>query len=507
MQTIISVNTMQSGYVYVGPTYQYKTLTQAFAANQFQVIIPDEYVMEDTVVFNKDNVYSLTVLDEIKINKLNINTDGTVLYIVFDGIGIVTFTSPNPFVYMDSTTGLGLYFNSTRVNSTVPFSIDATFIQGSNTRFASDFTMTFNKFSTTSGIMSLNSCQFSSDVVLLDLVSADSYIVDCTSCQFKGLTIKATKELPTDPGTYSAYITLSSCIINNLYLQPDGSKILTPNINIIGTALFDIESDLLTPCTFYTSNIINCGIASSTNYFPNLYFSNINGSTVEDPINISGVEQSSIVNTLFNEGLTVTIGMDSSSLTSNIIAGTLSIASIEDSNISYNTADILDIDVINRTGINNNIINTELTTNTITNSNIGWNILPALSSVSVTGTNIIGHKNIAMELDNVTNTNIESNIGLDFGSPSCTNVTLVSNVMSTDTNIADANGITFSNNSTLTGQNTLNIVTMTNFAINSNRLINLNINVATNGTVTSNIYGSSLIGIPTNVVTSSNVIV
>lgn len=507
MQTIISVNTMQSGYVYVGASYQYKTLTEAFAANKFQVIIPDEYIMEDTLVFNKDIIYSLTILDEIKINKLNINTDGTGLYIVFDGIGLVTFTSSNPFVYMDSTTGLALYFNSTRINSTVPFSIDATFIQASNTRFASDFPLSFCKFSTTSGIISLNSCQFGSDLTLLDLISANSYTVECISCRFSKLLIKATKELPTDPGTYTAYITLSTCIIEDLYLEPDGTKILTPNINIIGSGLLNISSDLMNPCTLYTSNITNTAIANTNTLFPNLYYSNIIGSIIEDPIEIRNSEFSSMSNNLFNDNVTITIGIDSTIITGNIFTDTLSIASAEDSNIAYNTISTLDIGVLNRCSIQSNTINNGLTTQTLLDSNITYNTLSALSSVNVTNTNITGHKNILMELDNITNSNIESNIGLQFESQSCLGTSIISNVLNSDITITSGDNITFSNNSTIGGEYALNTNTLDRFVLNSNRLVNPNINIATDGCIVSNIYRSNTIGLSTNVTIIGNTII
>lgn len=508
MTTFISVNTMQSGYVYVGPAYQYKTLTQAFAANQFQVVIPDEYVMEDTLIFNQDIIYSLTILDEIKISKLNINTNGTGLYIIFDGIGVVTFTSSNPFVYLNSTTGLALYFNSTRINSTVPYSIDATFIQASNCRFASDFATTFNKFSATSGIMSLNSCHFSSDVTLLDLVSGVSFTVNCVSCQFENLFIKATKELPTDPGTYLAFITLDSCVIGELFLQPDGSKILTPNINIIGTFISNIASDLLTPCTLYTSNVTNSGIALTTGYFPNLYFSNLIGSIIEDIATINSVEQSTIMSTLFNEGLTIAIGMDSSNITSNVFSTTLAIASAEDSNVTSNVVDVLDIGVINRCGINLNLINTEMTCNNVTDSTIGWNTtLPALSATTLTNSTIVGHKNILIELDTLNNSSIESNSGLNLEITTCNNGTITSNVFNANVAITDATGLTLSNNSTTTGQFDIDITNLDTFVINSNRLLNPNIVSATDGAITSNLYGSSTIGISSNVTSNANVLV
>lgn len=505
MQTLITVNTLPTGYVYVGPNYQYKTLTQAFAANQFQVIIPDEYVMEDTLVFNQDIIYSLTILDEIKIDKLNINTDGTGLYIIFDGHGVVTFTSADPFVYYNSTTGLALYFNSSRVNSTVPTTINATFLQASNTRFASEFAITFNKFTTASCIMSLIGCQFTSDVTLLDPISTDSFTVNCISCQFEKLTVKATKETPL-LGSYLAIISLDSCIIEDLYLEPDGSKILTPSIKISNCSLINISTDLLTPCTLYTCTIDNCGIGL-TSKLPNLYFTTLTSSIIEDEVNINSIENSSISSTLFNENVTVLNGIDSTNILDNTIAGTLSIASTEDSNIAYNTLETLDIGLLNRTSVTYNTITNALTTNNVTSSNIGWNTLPALSATTISNSNVVGHKYIIMELDTITNCNIESNIGLDITSNQCDNSIISTNVLSNHVNITTANGLTFSNNSTDVGQYMLNITTLLNFAITSNRLLNPNIVSATNGTITSNIYGLSLIGISSNVANSSNILV
>lgn len=506
MKTFISINTMQSGYVYVGPAYQYKTLTQAFAANQFQVIIPDEYIMEDTLIFNQDIIYSLTILDEIKISKLNVNTDGTGLYIVFDGIGLVTFTAPNPFVYLNSTIGLALYFNSTRINSTVPFSIDATFIQATNTRFASDFALSFNSFSTSSGILSLNACQFSSDLTLLNLISGDSFTVSCVSCQFGKLIINATKELPTDPGTYTAFITLDACVIGELYLQPDGSKILTPNLNMIGCLMSNIASDLITPCTFYTTNITNCGIALTTGYFPNLYFSNIYGSTIEDIINIDTIEQSNITSNLFNEGLTLTTSIESSNMTSNTFAGILTIPSAQDTNITSNIVDTINATTLTRCGINLNLINTEITCTTATDTTISNNTtLPSITVDNLINSSIGGHKNVAVSIDTLTNSTVDNNQSIDLDITTCNSGTITNNAFNADVIMTDASGLTFNNNSTTSGQFNITITNLNTFTMNGNRLLNPNIADAEDGVISSNALVTITLGISSNVVTSANV--
>lgn len=506
MKTFISINTMQSGYVYVGPAYQYKTLTQAFAANQFQVIIPDEYVMEDTLIFNQDIIYSLTILDEIKISKLNVNTDGTGLYIVFDGIGLVTFTASNPFVYLNSTTGLALYFNSTRVNSTVPFSIDATFIQATNTRFASDFALSFNSFSTTSGILSLNACQFSSDLTLLNLIAGDSFTVSCISCQFGKLIIKATKELPTDPGLYTAFITLDGCVIGELFLQPDGSNILTPNLNIIGTIMSNIASDIITPCTFYTTNITNCGIALTTGYFPNLYFSNLFGSTIEDIINVDSIEQSNITSNLFNEGLTLTTGIESSNITSNTFAGILTIPSAQDTNITSNIVDTINATTLTRCGVNLNLVNTEIVCITTVDTTISNNTtLPSLTITNLTNSSIKGHKNIALSIDTLSNSTIDDNIAIDLDITTCNGGTITNNIFNADVIMTDASGLTFNNNGTTVGQYNITITTLDTFTIVGNRLLNPNISDAEDGVISSNALVTITLGISANVIQIANV--
>jgi len=503
MSTIISVNTMQSAYVYVGPAYQYKTITDAFVAQQYQIVIPDSYTMEATVVFNQNIIYSITVLDELIINNLNINTDDTPLYLILDGPGVITFTNTNVMNYLNQSSGFSMYINSTRINSTVDYSLNATFIQASNTRFASTFMTSFNSVdSNTSGVLYLNGCQFAGSLNLLNIISADSYVAYVSDCLFLGqLIIKSNNTDPSNTPTYTGVINIASSTITELYLSPFGLNTISPSLNISGSLIAGIASST---CTLFGSSITNCNISLEANYFPDMYVCNIQGCVIEDEAIITNIGQSNIISCIFDSGATIS-NMISSTLGSCGIPSVITINSIYQSIIYSCLIDTLSIVTGTSTNIVNNAITTLLTCNTLNKCDISSNgTVPSINIISATECNIRDHVDTSISCTTLNSSNISNNINISLSLGTCNNIIISGNNIGTNSNMSSGSGLVFTNNLSFNSIffNTGNLI---NLNISNNNMINFTLGSITNGVISCNLLSTLISGTSTNVTLLGNV--
>jgi hypothetical protein len=562
--TFITVTTQQSGFVFVGPSYQYKTITEAFLDNKFQIVIPDQYTVENTAIFQSDIIYSITVLDELIVPQFNINLDGIkASSLILDGHGVVRFTTSKPFNYMNSIDGLGVYLNNTRINSDVPFSIDAQYINIIGTMFVGDFQVSFNNYSnSTGGIVNITSSSFKPDVLILDPLVDSTYYANIVSTYFiSKLIVKCTRTGIVSPAAYNAFINISTSVILNLAIHSDGLNVISPSINILGSIILELDDSL--PCALVFSGMSDCTIGSSTGYFPDLVVSNLSNCFITSSVIIGSTMGATITSCFFADNLTIT-DMKTSSINTSNIARSYSIDNLTSSTVTSCIVDNLTIGTCETSIISNNSLSGELNVTSMKYSAISFcNVANMIAVNSMEYCSLISNStegnldiptsmnstvmscyannlilltctNVRLEfntiltditIDNMTDSDILYNLvpsisvitmlrssiigqkNTSLTLASVTSSTLASNIFSTNINMSSIYNLTFTGNSAEVQVNLIcdNIEI---FTYTGNTLINPVVNVlAKDGLFTSNVLGLITLASSSNVTTTGNIIV